>query len=257
LVLNITKNQFLRHFFVLIFLIITQLLTAQTTVSGTVLDKNKSNYIEGVRVFTTSGKISITDSLGRYSIKAAKDDSVYFVFNAKPTQKFAVNSIYNPSQFDISIHAVAKNAIPLLKEVVVYSKSFKQDSIENRETYAEVFAFHKARVETSISPNGSVGFDANELFNLFRFKRNKEIRKFQEMLVKEEEEKYVNYRFNKTFVRRVTQLKSPQLDTFLIWYRPTYYFASTSNQLEFNQYILNCLYQFRRISPVGKAKKED
>ena len=69
-------------------------------------------------------------------------------------------------------------------------------------------------------------------------------------------EKYVNYRFNKIFVRRVTQLKSPLLDTFLVWYRPTYEFASTSSELDFNQYILNASYHFKKTFIAGEAKKE-
>ncbi len=220
---------------------------AQIIISGNVLDKGKINYVEGVRVFTNSGKIAITDTLGHYSISANKNDSIYFVYNAKPTQKFSINSIVNPGQFDISLHLEVKSKYSVLKEVVVYSKSYKRDSLENRETYAEVFNFHKPKFETSTLPGGGVGFDANELFNLFRFKRNKRMQKFQDRLETDEKERYVNYRFSKTFVKRITQLKGTSLDTFLVWYRPSFLFASSSSVIDFNQYILNCLYQYRRI----------
>ena len=212
--------------------------------------------MEAVGVMSTGGKIAVTDSLGKYSIQAAADDSLYFIYNNKPTQKFAVNKIPNTAQFDISLHIPVKSRYSLLKEVVVYSKNYKQDSAENRENYGEVFSYKKQGIQTSISPGGGVGLDANELINAFRFKRNKRLKAFQQRLEADEQEKYISYRFNKVFVRRLTQLQSPALDSFLIWYRPAYEFTSTSSEIEFNQYILNASYHFKKTAAAGEAKKE-
>lgn len=231
--------------------------TAQITVSGTVLDNSKINFVEAVGVMSTSGKIAVTDSLGKYSILTAADDSLYFIYNNKPTQRFAVNKIPNTAQFDISLHIPVKSRYSLLKEVVVYSKNYKQDSAENRENYGEIFSYKKQGLQTSISPDGGVGLDANAIINAFRFKRNKRLKAFQQRLEEDEKEKYVNYRFNKIFVRRITQFQSPALDSFLVWYRPSYEFASTSNEMEFNQYILNASYHFKKTGTAGEAKKEN
>ena len=231
--------------------------TAQITVSGTVLDNSKINFVEAVGVMSTGGKIAVTDSLGKYSILTAADDSLYFIYNNKPTQRFAVNKIPNTAQFDISLHIPVKSRYSLLKEVVVYSKNYKQDSAENRENYGEIFSYKKQVLQTSISPDGGVGLDANAIINAFRFKRNKRLKAFQQRLEEDEKEKYVNYRFNKIFVRRITQFQSPALDSFLVWYRPSYEFASTSNEMEFNQYILNASYHFKKTGTAGEAKKEN
>ncbi len=75
---------------------------------------------------------------------------------------------------------------------------------------------------------------------------------FQKRLEAEEREKYIDYRFNKIFVKRITGLKSPAVDSFLKWYRPTYEFARSSNELVFNNYILNALGQFNKIISVYK-----
>ena len=242
-------------FIVLLFCISSA--TAQIIVSGTVLDVSKLNYVEAVGVVSTSGKIAVTDSLGKYSIQTASEDSLYFIYNNKPTQKFAVNKIPNTSQFDISLHIPVKSRYSLLKEVVVYSKNYKQDSAENRENYGEVFSYKKQGIQTSINPGGGVGLDANELINAFRFKRNKRLKAFQQRLEAEEKEKYINYRFNKIFVKKLTQLQSPALDSFLVWYRPTYEFAVISSEIEFNQYILNAFYHFKKTGSSGEAKKEN
>jgi hypothetical protein len=215
-------------------------------VRGTVLDKTKVNYVENVSVFSTSGKVVLTDSMGRYSIHTKAGDSIYFVFNNKPTQKFAVASMPNTEQFDISLLLPIKGRYTLLKEVTVFSKNYKNDSLENRSTYAKVFNYEKPGIKTSIVPGGGVGIDANEFFNIFRFKRNRQLRKFQLWLEKEEQEKYINYRFNKRMVGRITQIKGADLDTFLILYRPSYYFTSTSSEIEFTQYILDASYYYKR-----------
>ncbi len=220
------------------------------------MDNSKINFVEAVGVMSTSGKIAVTDSLGKYSIQTGVDDSLYFIYNNKPTQKFAVGKIPNTSQFDISLHIPVKSRYSLLKEVVVFSKNYKQDSAENRENYGEIFSFKKQSIQTSISPGGGVGLDADELINIFRFKRNKRLKAFQQRLEADEKEKYVDYRFNKTFVRRITQLQSPALDSFLVWYRPSYEFAASSSEIEFNQYILNASYHFIKTGRAGEAKKE-
>lgn len=242
---------------ILFFVGSSSLLRAQFTVSGTVLDKTKINRVENVRVVSTGGMFAITDSMGRYSILVQPGDSLSFVYNNKPTQKFPVNTIANPQQFEISIHLAIESKYSVLKEVIVYSKSYKQDSLENRQTYADVFDYTKPGLSTSIVPGGGVGADVNELINIFRFRRNKRIKAFQQRLEEQEQEHYLNYRFNKILVSRITGLKTPALDSFVVWYRPSYEFAQASSELVFNQYILNASYQFRKLGLLFPGKKEE
>lgn len=241
----------------LFYLVCSILLHAQLTVSGTVLDSSKINYVDNVRVVSTGGMFSVTDSLGKYSILVKEADSISFYYNNKPTQKFPVSKIINPRQFDISLRLTVRGKYSILKEVMVYSKSHKQDSLENRAAYRDVFDYTKPGIQTSVIPGGGVGADVNELINIFRFKRNKRLRAFQERLEIEEQEKYVDYRFNRIYVKRVTGLKYNLLDTFMRWYRPSYILALESDELHFNQYILNAYYQFIKLVPPTAAKKEE
>ena len=166
-------------------------LCAQFILSGTVFDSSKINFVPGVKVVNKTGLFSITDSIGRYSLAVTSKDSVAFIFRNKATQKFAVQTIGDPSHFDISLRINYKGKYSTLKEVVVFAKSYKEDSIENRETYAKVYNYEKPGLKSSISPSGMVGADVNELINIFRFKRNKRFKTFQIRLEQEEQEKYV------------------------------------------------------------------
>lgn len=231
---------------------------AQIVISGTVLDNSKKNYVESARVESTSGMFCMTDSLGHYTIIVHENDSLFFTYNNKPTQKFPVKNITTPNQFDISLRIPVQSRYNVLKEVIVYSKSFKQDSLENRQTYADVFDYKKPGVSTSIGPGGTVGADVNELINIFRFKRNKRLKAFQLRLEEQEKEKYINYRFNKIAVKRVTGLADAALDTFMVWYRPTYEFAALSDEVQFNQYLLNASYLYKKKGyAASPARKTD
>ena len=237
---------------------------AQLNLSGTVYDSTKINLVEGVRVVSTGGLFTITDSMGRYNLMVSEKDSVSFVFRNKPTQKFVVKDIPDPSHFNISLHVTVKGKYTTLKEVIIRTRSYRQDSLENRQTYADVFDYKKPGLSTSIVPGGGVGADLDELINIFRFKRNRRLKAFQNRLEMQENEKYLDYRFNKNFVRRITQLKGPELDTFIVRYRPTYEFVISSDEQTFKQYILNCSYDFKMyllkeggLKIPAEAKKEN
>ena len=229
----------------LIFICIAGQLTAQLTVSGTVFDSSKRNYVEDVKVESTGGKYTYTDSMGMYKIAVTEKDSLTFIYKNKPTQKFIVKDIADLRQFDISLHVNVKGKYSTLKEVVVFARSYRQDSIENRQVYGDIYNFRNPTIRTSVSPGGAVGADVNEIINMFRFKRNRQLKAFQARLEKQEQEKFVSYRFNKNFVRRITQLQGAELDSFMIRYLPTYEFASTADEVTFNKYILNASYRFK------------
>lgn len=194
---------------------------------------------------STGGLFTITDSMGRYSIRVTDKDSVTFYFRNKPTQQFAVSAVPDPAHFNISLHVTVKGKYSTLKEVIVYSKTYRQDSFENRQTYADVFDFRKPTIRTGVSPDGVAGMDVNEIINMFRFKRNKRLRAFQLRLEGQEQERYVNYRFNKTTVRRITGFEGARLDSFMARYRPDYAFVSQADELALNQYILNASYRYK------------
>lgn len=208
-------------------------------------DVSKRNYVENVTVQSTGGNQTVTDSMGRYRIPASEKDSLTFIYNYKPTQKFPVKDIADTDQFDISLQVSVKSKYSTLKEVIVIAKSYQQDSIENRQQYAEYYNFRNPTVKSSLSPGGVAGADLNELINMFRFRRNKQLKAFRARLEQQEQEKFIDYRFNKNFVKRITRLEGAQLDTFMVRYRPGYEFASMADEVTFNKYILNASYKYK------------
>jgi hypothetical protein len=230
------------------------------TISGTVYDITARQPIEAVAVLSTMGNGTLTDSLGKYSITVRWTDSIWFSMLGKTTIKYSVDTIVNPEQFNIMIHLRVGD----LPEVRVRSKNYKLDSIENRKEYAKIFNFKKPGISLSnnrtFSPGGlSVGFDLDEFINIFRFKRNRSLAALQKRLLQQEQDKYIDYRFNKAFVRKLTKLQQPQLDSFMNDYRPDYEFLKTVNDLEFGYYIEKSFEQYKqkKQQQKGSLRKKD
>ncbi|MBL7701049.1 MAG: hypothetical protein JNM14_02265 [Ferruginibacter sp.] len=246
---------FFKIFFIFAFLSTPKLTLGQLKVTGTVFDSSRTNYVENVRVETTSGRSVKTDSMGRYQIIVNEKDSLTFIYQSRPTQKFPVKNIADLTQFDISIGVRVKSGYRTLKEVLIFARSYKEDSIENRRTYAAAFNYRKPTIRTSVSPSGAAGADVNEIINMFRFGRNKRMKAFQARVEQQEQDNFVRYRFNRNFVRRITQLQGAELDTFMVRYLPAYEFAVLADEVTFNKYILISSYAFK-IELLKKVKTE-
>jgi hypothetical protein len=207
---------------------------SQVKVTGKVYDMSKLRPLEAVSVLSTSGTGTISDSLGRYSLLTGENDSIWFSYLNKPTPKYAVKSIPNISAFEISLHVNTTE----LKEVRVMPPNYHLDSVQNRLDYAKAFNFQKPGIGSalSIGPAGA-GLDLDEFINMFKFRRNRRMLAFQDRLVREEEERYIDHRFNRVLIIKLTQLRGAALDSFIANYRPSLEFTETSTDYEFQEYI--------------------
>lgn len=207
---------------------------AQFKVQGTVYDSSRTFPIEEVSVLASNGKGTTTNAAGAYSLIVSEKDSIWFSYLGKPTIKFPVAKIADPTQFDLALQVPVK----MLKEVKVTPRNYKLDSIQNRIDYAKAFDFHRPNVEsmTSIGSNGA-GIDINELIRLFQFRKNRSMLRFQERLLNEEREKFIDHRFNKTLIRRLTGLEGAALSEFALRFRPSYEMALYASDYELGIYI--------------------
>jgi CarboxypepD_reg-like domain len=214
-------------------------------VHGTVFNMYRTRPLEAVSVICTSGKGTITDSNGNYSIMVSLADSIYFSYLGRATAKFAVSVINTASGFDIALHVD-----PLeLKEVKVMPHNYRMDSLQNRKDYEKIFNFKKPGFKiTSPTTNGGLGagVDLDELINVFRFDRTKRLLAFQSRLVDEEQDKFVDHRFSKYVVKKITHLDGDELDTFMVKYRPSYEFCKRATDYDFFDYIKLADQQYKK-----------
>ena len=88
--------------------------------------------------------------------------------------------------------------------------------------------------------------DPNEIINLFRFRRNRNLKALQNRLLQEESDKFIDYRFNKDLVKQITGFTGSNLERFMKIWRPDYEFTALSTELEFHTYILEASRAYTR-----------
>ena len=207
-------------------------------------------------MLSTSGKGTSTNKDGYYEIEVMEKDSIWFSYLNKPTVKFPVLKITNPMGFDISILV----NVPELKEVKVHQRSYRLDSIQNRMDYAKIFNYKKPGIKPQLTPGGfgaGVGFDLDELINVFRFRRNKSMLLFQQRLIQEEKDKFIDHRFSKALVLRLTGLTGNERDSFMLRCRPTYEFCQSTNDYEFQAWIKKCFEKYKQEKNNNWLRKEN
>lgn len=202
----------------------------QVRVSGTIYDRSARFGMAGVSVMGTSGAGAVTDSAGHYSIRLPFTDSISFSYQGKATMKFPVKEIRFDRPFDMSLH-VDIHDLPTV-EVSTKRHDYRFDSLENRNEYRKVFDYSP---EYLTSGNGGAGINLDLLFSMKKMKRMQAFRRFLEQ---DERDKYVEHRFNKVLVRKITGLQEPALDTFMVQYKPTYgMIQSFRNEYDYYKYI--------------------
>jgi hypothetical protein len=228
----------------------------QVQVKGKVFDMTQQVPLVSVSVLSTGGTGTATDSLGRYSIFVRETDSIWFSYLGKGTPKYPVSSIPNQQNFEISLHV----NVTELKTIMVKQRNYHLDSIANREEYAKAFNFRKPGlgIVTPTGPGAAVGVDLDQLIDIFNVKKNRRMAQFRDRLMQEEKEKFIEHRFSRALVIRLTQLRGAELDTFMVRYKPDLIFTENSTDYEFQDYIKKSFQKYQKLKTImGELKKEE
>lgn len=234
----------------LLVVLISPAASAQWKLQGTVYDSSRTYPLEAVTVQATNGRGTVTNQDGHYSIEVSNKDSVWFSYLGKPTQKFPVRDIRDNEHFDLALRVPMK----LLKEVIVKKRNYREDSAQNRLDYKKAFDFQRPNLGsmTSIGPAGA-GIDINEVIRLFQFRKNKRMERFRARLLAQEEEKFVDNRFSRSLIHRLTGLQGEDLARFQERYRPTVDFTRYSSDYDFQLYIKLCYEAWQGKTPEPPA----
>lgn len=222
-------------FWGVLFLHYSAIVNGQVRVTGRVFDETGIYPVESVSVLSNSKTGAVTGKSGKYEIILPLDDSVWFSYLGKTTQKFYVKDIIIQPSFDISIKIPA----PVLPEVRVVSNNYRLDSINNRLEYQKIFDYKNPSFRSVFKSVSLTGFviDIDELIRLFQFKKKKNLSGFRNRLISEEQKKFIEKKFNKVVIREVVDIAEEEIPEFISLYSPGYYFASTATEYEMKEYI--------------------
>jgi len=224
-----------RRLLVALLLLTARTAVGQVQIMGTIYDESQRFAMSGVSVLGTSGIGTMTDSVGHYSIRLPSGDSIYFSYLGKTTVRFPVKDLAPGQPFNMAL-AISVDSLPA---AFVRGKNYLLDSLATRKEYAKVFDYHSQYVNgMKTEKRGGMGIGLN-LDMFFNGKENRRMEAFQKRLIEDEHDNYVDHKFSRSIVRKVTGLEPPALDTFMVQYRPTYEFVQSccETDYEFYRYI--------------------
>jgi hypothetical protein len=239
-------TRFYAYFRITIFLFSLAFYTAgadaQVVIHGTVYNMYKTRPLEAVSVLCSCGSGTITDANGNYLIRVNDNDSLRFSYLGRATQYFPVTMMNPTTGFDIALHVNPTE----LAEVRVAPKNYYLDSLQNRKDYEKIFNYKKPGLEITEGANGNAGLDLDALINMFNFKKNRRMLAFQKRLVEDEHDKFVDHRFTRYIVKKITGLTGDAADSFMFRYRPSYEFTKVATDYEFFDYIKLAYQDYKR-----------
>jgi hypothetical protein len=227
----------------------------EVTIHGTVFNMYKTRPLDAVSVLCSCGRGTITDSNGNYAIRVDETDSLRFSYLGRATQMFPVSMMNSTTGFDIALHVKPTE----LGEVRVAPRNYRMDSLQNRKDYAKIFNYKKPGLEITDGSSGSgAGLDLDQIINMFRFKRNRRLAAFQQRLIEDEQDKFIDHRFTRYIVKKITGLSGDAEDSFMFRFRPSFWFTKTASDYEFYDYIRLAYLEYQgKLHDPQSMKRED
>ncbi|MBB6128507.1 carboxypeptidase-like regulatory domain-containing protein [Mucilaginibacter lappiensis] len=194
------------------------------TVSGIVSDKRTGQPLTGAWVATSKANV-ITGIQGEFSIVGTKTkDTLWVKMQGYKLYVLPLN-LANSKSIRVGLEA----AVIELNEVHVTAKRDRiKDSLNNRKMFAKEFNSSAPKLKDMIAPSGGnvgpipmVGITIvpSQFIRALTYKHSREY-KFKKVLIRDEQNRYIDSRFSENLVSSITNLKGDSLLDFMDRYRP-------------------------------------
>jgi hypothetical protein len=228
-------------FFFLFILPVLTCFAQDKPVEGIVFDKVTKERIASISVHDINNRITVYNNLkGEFKIKANAGDQLVF-----SRQDYHPDTIKVQNKEALAIYMV--HIVIQLKEVTVRDSALapEQQLEKTKEEYAKIYSPSLNPDFFSNSDYGGVGISIDAIWNSIS-REGRNAASLRDLIEHDYEQNVIDYRFNRTFVSRVTGLKEAKLTSFMLRYRPGYYTVKTMNDYEFITMIRSNLRRFLR-----------
>lgn len=216
------------------FLLIQSVATAQIQFKGQVLDQVTRKGLEKVDILNSSRHTtSQTDSKGDFVIKAKIGDVIIYRLAGYDADTALV----------IDLKQIRRYLHPLSNTLNTVTISGQVDS---KKQYADIY--NKAN-SVLLTPGRGLRFYPSSFFG----KEGKNARRLKKLIESDQVEKEIDKRFNTLTVTSLLPLKQPDLDAFLMLYRPDVKFAVNADADDFKFYLLEAYERFKALPPDQKT----
>ncbi len=219
----------------LLLLLLSEQGSAQKFLTGRIFSKNGEDTLKSVSIHNiTEQRYDLSDEDGSYRIQVMAGDHVSFssVGYKADTVTITESMLTNTYQISLAVRPQSLQSVS-----VVYS-NYQLDSMDRRKEYAWVYDNgNTPRFEHQRAGDG-VGVEMNIFRNAGKPERQRE--KLQKRLSKEEQDYYVNFRYSKEYVTKITHFQGDSLIQFMKKYRPSYDYCRKAAPVDILVYINDC-----------------
>ena len=186
---------------------------------GVVRDKETGQPVRAATV-TAGSQRTVTDASGRFGIAGFTQFPVTLSVSHIGYQPASL-VLYAPPDSVLSISLVSK-AIGLSEVLITAPRDPIKDSLHLREEYADQFDFKpiKPLESVAISPIG-IAINLNMLYASLS-REQKQAKRLKAVLIRNEQEGYVDRRFTKALILEQTNISDTEIDIFHWFFKPTY-----------------------------------
>jgi hypothetical protein len=229
-----------RLFIPLLFIFISSYpLAAQQQVTGRIYAAVTDSVISQVTIYNKTQRVTVSSAKdGRYRISANENDTLLFSASGFLPDSISVRFDMLLTNFDVTL----KRKIVTLETVRLIS-SYRQDSLERRNYYNDIF-----KKQPGLTGFNSPEKGAGVVLSPFSFfsKAAREKRILKKRLLRQEQEDYIDRSFPAQWVARLTGLQGDSLNLFLYRYRPSYSFCRKTGRDAMLVYINDKFKEFRK-----------
>ena len=201
-------------------------------VDGIVVDKYTNDRIAIVNIRNVTTGHDIYDNLkGEYNIAASIGDILVFTKEGYYPDTLKVEN-YNSQAVYLKRTAIQLDEVTIRDTVL----NPQARLAATKRDYNKVYGSLSDKDLLSVVPGEGAGLSIDALWNSFsRSGRNAE--RLRNEIQSDYYQNVIDYRYNRTFVGKITGLKDEQLTEFMRRYRPGYWFVMNASEYDFITYI--------------------
>jgi hypothetical protein len=215
----------------------------QQFLTGKVFKKNSTEFLISVSIHNITGqRYDLSEENGSYRIQAAPGDHIAFSSVGYMADTITVTASLLTAECPIYLDVRAQT----LQTVRVGEFSnYQLDSMDRRKEYAWVYD-HENTPHVAKDRQGADGVGVT--LNIFRNSGSAAHQRagLKKRLEKEEEDYYVDSRYNKDYVAKITHLKGDSLLQFMRRYRPSYDYCRKAATVDILVYISDSYKQYMK-----------
>lgn len=232
--------RYLSYPFVVLLLLCAVHSNAQQFLTGKIYRKNSTEALVSVSIHNISAqRYDLSEESGSYRIQVVPGDHVSFSSVGYIADTITVTAAMLTADYPVYLDVRAQT---LAAARVGQFSNYQLDSMDRRKEYAWVYDHgNTPRMEHERKGDG-VGVTLNIFRNASSKEKQRE--KLEKRLEKEEQDYYIDSRYNKDIITKYTHLKGDSLTNFMQKYRPSYDYCRKAANVDILVYINDSYKQY-------------